>query len=222
MDMRRENMEKSTVMSSEETDEAAQRARTYFREGYNCCQSVFLAFADRYGFDRELACRLSASFGGGIGRLREVCGTVSAMALICGLECGATEGSDREGKAANYEQMQQLAAQFKEQSGSLICRELLGLGAQTMDRQVDWQNGQENDRQNRETIIGGMGNFHPQERTEQYYEVRPCERLVGLAAEIIQKWLDERTAKNGQDMAEQKDKKQAYEAEMPENGEELL
>ncbi len=152
-----------------------QRAQAFFEEGYNCCQSVFLAFADRYGFDRELAARLSASFGGGVGRLRQVCGTVSAMALVSGLECGATEGADQEGKAANYEQMQQLAARFQEQSGSLICRELLGL-----------------DRQGEVTeATGGMGQYQPQARTKEYYAVRPCKELVGMAAQILEDWLQE-------------------------------
>lgn len=201
MEERREER-KTDEICQKQGEDASGSAQAFFREGYNCCQSVFLAFADRYGFDRVTACRLSASFGGGVGRLREICGAVSAMALVCGLECGATEGSDREGKAANYEQMQRLAARFQERSGSLICRELLGLNAEAADKQTNIQtdsrtdlqtNGSESVVQNGETIIGGMGNFRPQERTEQYYAARPCERLVGLAAEILEQWLAERS-----------------------------
>lgn len=177
---------------AKEQDVVSRRAMAFFEEGYNCCQSVFLAFAGRYGFDRELACRLSASFGGGVGRLREICGTVSAMALVCGLETGATEGSDQEGKAANYAAMQQLAARFEAQSGSLICRELLGLDGKKTDAGTQpADNGAANGR-SIAAMAGGMGNFKPQERTEQYYATRPCKQLVGLAAGIIEQWLEER------------------------------
>ena len=168
---------------------ARQRAQAYFEEGYNCSQSVFLAFADRYGFSKELAARMSASFGGGVGRLREICGTVSGMALVCGLECGATEGADQEGKAANYEQMQTLAAQFQEQNGSLICRTLLGLDGQT-DGQTDGQRQDNAVGSGVSDITGGMGHHQPQARTAAYYATRPCKELVGSAAEILEHWLE--------------------------------
>lgn len=155
---------------------AKQCAQMFFEEGYNCCQSVFLTFAEYYGLDQNTAARLSASFGGGVGRLREICGAVSGMALVCGLECGATDGADQVGKAANYEQMQQLAAHFKERNGSLICRELLGLdGNQPVTEKT-----------------GGMGNHQPQARTKTYYATRPCKDLVGTAAEILEAWLKDR------------------------------
>ena len=163
-------------MERMEYESAKQRAQTFFEEGYNCSQSVFLAFADRYGFSQELAARMSASFGGGVGRLREVCGAVSGMALVCGLECGATEGADQEGKAANYEQMQALAARFQERNGSLICRELLGIEKQS---QTDEK-------------TGGMGNHQPQARTAAYYATRPCKEIVGAAAELLEDWLADR------------------------------
>ncbi len=166
---------------TEVKSEAAARAQGFFEEGYNCCQSVFLAFAKQYGFDRETACRLSASFGGGVGRLRQICGAVSAMALVCGLETGAVEGADQAAKAYNYENVQQLAAQFEAQSGSLICRELLGLDQEGADKEL------------REKMQGGMGRHQPQARDEQYYATRPCKRLIGLAAEITQKWLTDRS-----------------------------
>ena len=166
--------------------EAAQRAQAFFEKGYNCCQSVFLAFAEHYGFDQDTAARLSASFGGGVGRLREVCGAVSGMALVCGLECGATDGADQAGKAKNYEQMQQLAARFQTQNGSLICRELLGVDKQ---QQVT-------------EMTGGMGNHQPQARTEKYYAVRPCKELVGTAADIIEEWLSKRADETAESMSE--------------------
>lgn len=171
-----DEMQKSRMTQSEESIRVRERAQMFFEEGYNCSQSVFLAFADRYGLSRELAARMSASFGGGVGRLREVCGAVSAMALVCGLECGAVKGADQAGKAANYEQMQALAARFQQCNGSLICRELLGLDQQS---QVDAK-------------TGGMGNYQPQARTAAYYAARPCKELVGSAAEILAAWLHER------------------------------
>ena len=140
------------------------KAVQLFKEGYNCAQAVFAAFADKYGIDRETALRLSASFGGGMGRMREVCGTVSGMMLVSGLETGAVEGSDREGKAANYAEAQKLAELFREENGSIICRELLGLKPD-----------------------GGQESPVPESRTPQYYAKRPCVELVRCAAEILEK-----------------------------------
>ena len=173
-----ERMEYENAAQQSVSISAKQRAQAFFEEGYNCSQSVFLAFADRYGFSQQLAAKMSASFGGGVGRLREVCGAVSGMALVCGLECGATEGNDQEGKATNYAKMQALAAQFQEKNGSLICRELLGIEKQS---QTDEK-------------TGGMGNYQPQSRTKDYYATRPCKELVGSAAEILEAWLEERKA----------------------------
>lgn len=175
------------------SSDAKQRAQAFFEEGYNCCQSVFLAFGDRYGFSQKLSARMSASFGGGVGRLREVCGAVSGMALVCGLECGATEGADQEGKAANYKEMQGLAAQFQEKNGSLICRELLGLGRQAGEEKQNAGAKPENDRElTASNMVGGMGNYQPQARTSAYYATRPCKELVGVAAEILEQWLAHR------------------------------
>ena len=142
---------------------SADKAVQLFKEGYNCAQAVFAAFSDKYGIDRELALRLAASFGGGMGRMREVCGTVSGMMLVAGLETGSADGSDREGKAANYAEAQALANRFREENGSIICRELLGL-----DRQ------------------SGQMSHVPEERTEKYYKKRPCVELVRCAAEILE------------------------------------
>ena len=108
-------------------EDRIQKAVELFKSGYNCSQSVVAAFADMYGFTQEQAVRMSASFGGGIGRMRETCGAACGLFLIAGLETGATEATDREGKAANYAVVQELAAEFKKRNGSLICGELLGL-----------------------------------------------------------------------------------------------
>ena len=92
-----------------EADKRVQLAVELFKQGYNCSQSVVAAFADLYGFNRNQALRMSASFGAGIGRMRQTCGAACGMFMLAGLDCGATEGSDREGKSHNYAVVQQLA-----------------------------------------------------------------------------------------------------------------
>ena len=134
-----------------------------FKSGYNCAQSVFLAFAEDFGFDKETALKLSSSFGGGMGRLREVCGAVSSMFAIAGLKYGYTSNNDDEKKAKHYELIQNLAENFKAENGSIICRELLG--------------------------IDGAESPIPSKRTDEYYKERPCEYFVKTAAEIIEKEL---------------------------------
>ncbi len=140
-------------------------AEKLFQEGYNCSQSVFAAFSDLYGMDQEQALKLSTGFGGGVGRLREVCGAVSGMTMIAGLETGTAKKMDDEGKKYNYEVVQKLAEEFKNLNGSIICRELLNLDADTSI------------------------NAEPQKRTKEYYNTRPCCQLVCDAAEIINKVL---------------------------------
>ena len=141
----------------------ADKAVQLFKEGYNCSQAVFAAFAEKYGIDQELALRLSASFGGGMGRMREVCGAVSGMLMAIGMETGSVTGSDREGKAANYAEVQALAGLFREKNGSIICRELLGLEQKE-----------------------AQGSHVPEKRTDTYYKKRPCVELVRDAAEILE------------------------------------
>ena len=94
-------------------EERISRATELFKSGYNCSQSVVAAFADMYGFTEEQALRMAASFGGGIGRMRETCGAACGMFLLAGLEKGAIDGADREGKAANYALVQELAAELR-------------------------------------------------------------------------------------------------------------
>ncbi len=138
-----------------------------FKEGYNCSQAVIGAFCEELGMDFETAIRLSSSFGGGMGRLREVCGAVSSMFMIAGLKYGYTDPKDRVAKQKHYELIQELAHRFKDINGSIICRELLGLDIKH-DIPV------------------------PEERTEKYYKKRPCAELVRCAAEIIDRVIDEK------------------------------
>lgn len=147
-------------------EDRIQRALELFKSGYNCSQSVVAAFADLYGFTEEQAFRMSASFGGGIGRMRETCGAACGLFLLAGLENGATEGTDKEGKAANYALVQELAAEFKKRNGSINCGELLGLKPKAPVSSV------------------------PEERTAQYYAKRPCPKIVEEAARIWLEYLD--------------------------------
>ena len=137
-----------------------QLARDYFKQGYNCAQSVFLAYAPELGFDKETALKLSSSFGGGMGRLREVCGAVSAMFMVAGLKFGYIENDNDEIKSKHYERIQNLASEFKSRNGSIICRELLGLE-------------------------DGADSFVPSRRTQEYYEQRPCEEFIADACRIL-------------------------------------
>ena len=102
-------------------------ATDLFKSGYNCAQAVFVTYADLFGINREQAFKLSSSFGGGIGSMREVCGTVNAMSMIAGLYNGVTQAHDVEGKKANYKTVQLLADKFRNENGSIICGQLLGL-----------------------------------------------------------------------------------------------
>ena len=139
----------------------SEKAVENFKQGYNCAQSVFLAFAEEFGFDKKTALMLSSSFGGGMGRLREVCGAVSSMFAIAGLKYGYTSPTDDIKKAEHYEFIQNLAKEFSSRTGSIICRELLGLEE-------------------------GADSPIPSTRTPEYYKERPCEFFVKAAAEIIE------------------------------------
>ena len=114
-------------------EERIEKAVALFKEGYNCSQSVVAAFADIYGFTTEQALKMSASFGGGIGRMRQTCGAACGLFMLAGLETGCTEGKNREGKEANYKVVQQLAEEFAKRNGSYICNDLLGCDVRTME-----------------------------------------------------------------------------------------
>ena len=150
-----------------------EKAMAYFRQGYNCAQAVVLAFADLTDMDEATLSRMSCSFGGGMGRLREVCGTVTGMFLVTGLLRGYDGAETGEVKAAHYARIQALAREFEKQNGSIICRELLELRQKHRDDPT------------------------PEARTEAYYAGRPCAELVGIAAEILENHLLSDRGENG-------------------------
>lgn len=114
-------------LTTEEIEQRARRGKELFSKGFNCSQAVFAACADLYEIDEKTALRVSASFGGGIGRMRQTCGTSCGMFLLAGLENGNTEPDKPEAKLANYKLVQRLAERFKEENGDIICAKLLGL-----------------------------------------------------------------------------------------------
>lgn len=137
-----------------------------FKEGYNCSQAVLGAYSKDLCVDFETAVRLASSFGGGMGRLREVCGAVSAMFMVAGLKFGYTDPCDLKLKEKHYELIQELSVRFKEKNKSIICREILGLNLQ-------------------------HDKPKPEARTDNYYKKRPCVEIVRSAAEIIDEILSE-------------------------------
>lgn len=144
----------------------AERARQLFHEGYNCAQSVVLAYSDLFGLDNSLAASISAPLGGGMGRLREVCGAVSGMFMVAGLYYKNDVPSDMEKRKTVYAAVQNLAEKSKALNGSIICRELLGL-----DHKSDVPT--------------------PEARTKAYYKRRPCADYVASAARLIGEKLNE-------------------------------
>ena len=157
------------MMMRKDLEDRVVRAVDNFMQGYGCCQSVVAAFSDLYGMDETMAKRIAAGFGGGVGRMRMMCGAVSGIVILTGLDCGQTEGADRQGKSACYKVVQELLAQSKAENGSLICAELLGLKGPVP-----------------------MGNYIASERTKEYYKKRPCAAKVESAARIFARYLDEK------------------------------
>lgn len=150
-------------MEATEITERAERAKQLFRQGYNCSQSVFAACADLYGItDTDLALRLAASFGGGIGRMRQTCGAACGMFLLAGLHNGSSTAGDNAGKQRNYALVQQLAEAFRQAHGSLVCAELLGLAG-----------------------VQAGNSPTPAPRDQAYYRKRPCVEMVGNAVRIF-------------------------------------
>ena len=147
----------------------AERARALFYEGYNCSQAVFCAFADVTGLDLETSARLASSFGGGLARLREVCGTVSAAAMVLGIARGYSTPGDAQAKKAHYELVREFAARFREAEGSIVCRELLA-------------------RANVDPAAAAPGG-DPEARTPEYYKKRPCPMLAWRSARILDELL---------------------------------
>ena len=143
-----------------------EKAESLFREGYNCAQAVFCAWADELGMDRQIAARLVSPLGGGMGRLREVCGTVSGALMVIGQLYGYGTPDKGEAKARLYFLEQTFAKRFAAANGSYICRDLLGLG-------------------------GGPSAPTPEARTKEYYQKRPCPLLCKAAADLLEQMIAE-------------------------------
>ncbi len=158
--------------TEENLTKRVENAVELFKSGYNCSQAVVAAYADLYGFTKEQALKMSASFGGGIGRMRETCGAACGLFLVAGLEKGAVEATDRAGKSATYALVQDLSKKFEQINGSTCCAELLGL----RDKK----------------------NLSPEaaERTKEYYAKRPCAKMVESAAQL---WADYLLENNKED-----------------------
>ena len=153
-------------MTNQEIEQRVERAMALFMQGFNCSQSVFAACADLYGIeDQALALRLSASFGGDTGRMRQTCGAACGMFMLAGLENGSAIEGDAEGKKQNYALVQELASKFKSENGSLICSELLGIAPKPQEPT-------------------------PEARTHSYYQKRPCVEMVASAVRIFLTHLD--------------------------------
>jgi C_GCAxxG_C_C family probable redox protein len=141
-------------------------AMANFYEGYNCSQSIVLAFADLIPIEKTTLLKMSSSFGGGMGRLREVCGSVTGMFMIAGILYGYDGPETGQVKADHYARIQELARRFEETHGSIVCREMLGLSVRH-DVPV------------------------PEARTQEYYKKRPCPEIIGDAAEILEQYIKE-------------------------------
>ena len=149
-----------------EENKYSKAAEENFLKGYNCTQAVFLAFQDLFEMDEKTAAKLSSSFGGGMGRLREVCGAVSGMFLVAGMLYGYDTPGAHQEKSDHYKRIQELAKAYELENGSIVCRELLGLS------------------EKRQQPV-------PEKRTEEYYKKRPCPKLVGMAAAIMGQYIEE-------------------------------
>ena len=142
-----------------------EQAEAFFKEGYNCSQSIALAFYDEIReetvLEKEKLLRMVSSFGGGMGRLREVCLAVSGIFLVAGVLYGYDDPKDPQAKKDHYARIQKLAERFREETGSIVCRELLG-------------------------AQGGDKSPVPSARTQEYYKKRPCPQMIRLAADILE------------------------------------
>ncbi len=148
-------------------ERVAKAKRLFKEEGYNCCQAVVLAYNDVFGIDDEVAAAMSSGFGGGMGRMREVCGSVSGMVMLAGLIAPASDPSVKVDRTRNYALVQEMAGKFKAMNGSIVCKELLGLVPIGSSQAVPSESPE------------------PSDRTAEYYQKRPCEELVGISAGIV-------------------------------------
>ena len=155
-------------MKEFDIEERVEKARRLFKEGgYNCCQAVVLAYNDLFGMDDATAAAIASGFGGGMGRMREVCGSVSGMTILAGFISPASDPKVKADRTANYALVQELAGEFRKKNGSIICKELLGLVPMGSSQSVPAESPE------------------PSDRTAEYYKKRPCEELVGISARIV-------------------------------------
>lgn len=169
-------MKKIKLPTDFSPEERQRRAEEIFRRGYNCCQAVLLAFADIIvGADEQTLVTVGSGLGGGVARLREVCGAVSGMAILAGFIEPATDPKDMSRRTANYAMVQGFASEFKKERGSIVCRELLDIRAEEVRQETP----------------------KPSERTQQYYHARPCVINVGIAARIVADYLVTATKREG-------------------------
>lgn len=152
-------------------EEYAKKAGELFHEGYNCAQAVIAVFAEEIGLDMDTAMKFGASFGGGLGKMREVCGAVSSIAFAAGMKYGAYEIGNDVRKKEQYALVQELARRFREQNGTIICRELLHLEK-------------------------GIYEATPEIRSTEYYKNRPCRKFVEDAARIFAEYVQEQEKKD--------------------------
>jgi C_GCAxxG_C_C family probable redox protein len=141
------------------------KAKEFFLQGYNCSQAVALAYADMLAIDFDTLAKMMSGFGGGIGRRRDVCGSVSAMVFVMSTLYGYSQPKDSDGKKQTYSDVQQLTKEFEKINGSIICKELLGLK------------------------INGVDSPVPEPRTQQYYKKRPCHELVKCSADLLEDYI---------------------------------
>ena len=141
-----------------------ERAADLFLQGYNCAQAVAVAFCDVTGLEPDFTARMASSFGGGMGRMREVCGAVSGMLMVAGLVYGYDIPGDDVSKKKHYALVQNLAGQFRQEVGSIVCREILK---------------------------NPPSDPNPTPRTAEFYRVRPCTRMLILAARILDTYIAE-------------------------------
>ncbi|MBR6744917.1 MAG: C_GCAxxG_C_C family protein [Clostridia bacterium] len=161
-------------------------AREYFMKGYNCSQAIVLAFSDRMGLDAHTAAKLASSFGGGFGRMREVCGTFSGMSLVLGMLYGYDAANETEtaNKKFHYARVQELAARFRAEFGSIVCRELLAGKAKE-----ELKNGANADGEQVAAMLSDSA--VPTPRTEAYYKKRPCPDIVETGARMLEAYMAE-------------------------------
>ena len=141
----------------------AEHAAQLFVEGYNCAQAVAMAFSDLVGMEEKQIAKMASSFGGGMGRMREVCGAVSGMLMVAGVLYGYDDPKATKEKRELYAQVQAMAGQFREELGSIVCRDLLK---------------------------NPPSDPNPTPRTEQFYKDRPCARMVATAARIMDEFIE--------------------------------